>query len=113
LADKRGRSKAIFSPLFGARQSMRPFMIAKQTAPLILSVLTSVVGFDPTVAKAATSYVYDPVGRLTAVIYDDGVCATYSYDANGNRTSSNIATNAAGPLTWGSGLWGCSTWSSH
>jgi YD repeat-containing protein len=62
--------------------------------------------------QAATTYLYDPQGRLTAIIYDNGNCVAYSYDADGNRTSSRVAINAAGSLTWGSGLWGCRSWSS-
>jgi YD repeat-containing protein len=66
----------------------------------------------PKTAEAATVYLYDPQGRLTATIYDSGVCVTYSYDADGNRTSSVVSLSATGSLTWGAGLWGCRTWSS-
>lgn len=38
-------------------------------------------------AFAATTYVYDDLGRLTKVCYDNGQTITYSYDAAGNRTS--------------------------
>jgi YD repeat-containing protein len=35
----------------------------------------------------ATSYVYDPAGRLVAEIASDGSSAVYAYDSNGNITS--------------------------
>ena len=38
-------------------------------------------------ALAATTYVYDDLGRLSAVCYDNGLKITYSYDAMGNRSS--------------------------
>lgn len=42
------------------------------------------------------TYEYDNLGRLTGVIYDDGSQITYTYDANGNRLSSEIV--GGGPL---------------
>ncbi len=77
---------------------------------LLVLLVSSIAYFYPNAAEASTSYLYDPTGRLTTVIYDNGVCVTYSYDADGNRTSSKVATNAAISLTWGAGLWGCTTW---
>ena len=38
-------------------------------------------------AIAATSYLYDDLGRLCAVCYDNGNEIAYKYDAAGNRTS--------------------------
>ncbi|MFJ4389278.1 RHS repeat domain-containing protein [Pseudomonas soli] len=42
-------------------------------------------------ASAGTvSYTYDPLGRVTQVVYSDGSTTTtisYQYDAAGNRTS--------------------------
>lgn len=38
-------------------------------------------------AFAAENYVYDELGRLTKVVYEDGTYMTYSYDASGNRTA--------------------------
>jgi YD repeat-containing protein len=61
-------------------------------------------------ATAATTYLYDLVGRLTVIRYDNGVCVAYSYDADGDRTSSSTALNATGPLEWGASAWGCKTW---
>jgi len=90
---------------------MRSFVIHKPIVAFV--VLAPLICLGPNPVFAATSYLYDPVGHLTAVIYDNGVCVTYSYDANGNRISSNTATNATGSLTWGSGSWGCTTWTSQ
>ena len=38
-------------------------------------------------SSASTSYVYDNLGRIWTVTYDNGLQVTYSYDAAGNRTS--------------------------
>jgi YD repeat-containing protein len=38
----------------------------------------------------AVRYAYDPLGRLTQAVFDNGTTTTtvsYSYDATGNRTS--------------------------
>ena len=90
---------------------MRPFTDSTRLAVTIATVAAAVICLSANAALAATNYIYDPVGRLTVVIYDNGVCVAYSYDADGNRTASNIATSATGSLTWGSGVWGCTTWS--
>lgn len=37
-------------------------------------------------ARADVSYVYDDLGRVTSIQYDDGRLVSYSYDAAGNRT---------------------------
>ena len=42
-------------------------------------------------AATSATYEYDALGRLTAVIYDDGFRIIYTYDAAGNRTSQIIA----------------------
>ena len=38
-------------------------------------------------AVAATTYVYDTLGRLSAVCYDNGRKITYTYDPAGNRSA--------------------------
>lgn len=60
--------------------------------------------------RAATVYTYDTLGRLVAIVYDNGIGVTYSYDQSGNQTFSQVVTCGTGPLTWGGGTWGCSTW---
>ena len=64
----------------------------------------------PNGVNASASYTYDLLGRLTTVVYDNGLCISYSYDPNGNRTA--IATIATSPQTavWGSANWGCFNW---
>jgi YD repeat-containing protein len=76
-------------------------------AILALTVLGLLI---PNGVDASAVYTYDPVGRLTTVVYDNGVCVSYSYDANGNRTA--LATPATSPQTavWGSANWGCFNW---
>lgn len=91
---------------------MRPASVLRRVVRTTVGVSLLVAYLFPKGAEAATTYLYDPEGRLTAIIYDNGNCVAYSYDADGNRTSSRVAVNAAGSLTWGSGLWGCRTWSS-
>lgn len=51
-------------------------------------------------------YTYDPLGRIATASYDTGVCITYTYDANGSRTSQKILVTAAGST----GVWGCFKW---
>lgn len=72
--------------------------------PLALAVSGSMI---PTAANSSATYGYDGLGRLTSVLYDNGVCIAYGYDANGNRTAQ---TNTFGTATWGSGVWGCFQW---
>jgi len=65
----------------------------------------------PESAVASVSYTYDPVGRVTTAIYDNGLCVAYAYDANGNRTAqTNTMGGAPVTATWGTGVWGCFSW---
>jgi len=68
----------------------------------------------PTGSIASAIYTYDQVGRLTTALYDNGVCVAYAYDANGNRTSqiNTLGGTPASPI-WGSGVWGCFSWTPH
>lgn len=55
------------------------------TTVLSLMLMTPI----PVLAGAA-NYSYDPLGRITQVVYTDGsttTTITYQYDASGNRTS--------------------------
>ncbi len=62
-------------------------------------------------AIGSVSYTYDQLGRLTTGLYDNGLCIAYSYDANGNRTAqTNTISSAPEQPTWGTGVWGCFTW---
>lgn len=38
----------------------------------------------------SASYVYDDLGRLIAINYDDGTTISYSYDNTGNRITRTV-----------------------
>jgi YD repeat-containing protein len=91
-------------------------VLANWKASLLLSLAALLAGISRlSPAEAATNYLYDPTGRLTVAIYDSGVCIAYAYDANGDRTSVTTFTGppVAAKLIWGTGNWGCTTWSSN
>jgi len=52
---------------------------------LLATTVLAVLATGP--ARSATTYVYDNLGRIWTVTYDNGLQVTYSYDAGGNRTS--------------------------
>lgn len=65
----------------------------------------------PSEADSSSDFTYDPVGRVTTALYDNGLCVAYGYDANGNRTSQTNTISPAPELhTWGSGVLGCFKW---
>lgn len=65
----------------------------------------------PANAIASASYTYDPLGRVTTAIYDNGLCVAYAYDANGNRIAqTNTLGGAPTTASWGTGTWGCFAW---
>ena len=57
---------------------------------------------------AGVTYTYDQPGRIATGLYDNGLCLAYTYDANGNRTAQTAST--PGAPAWGSGTWGCFSW---
>lgn len=57
-------------------------------------------------ANGSVVYTYDALGRLITANYDTGVCISYQYDANGNRTSEKILVIGSASK----GIWGCFTW---
>lgn len=63
-----------------------------------------------TAAEADVVFTYDNLGRVRTARYDNGVCVTYAYDANGNRTAQSNVSGSSGTPTWGSGVWGCFPW---
>lgn len=69
----------------------------------------AVLLMGPSVARAANSYSYDQLGRLTSVLYGNGSCVAYAYDAAGNRSSVGNVVGGEGS-TWSSGVWGCFRW---
>jgi YD repeat-containing protein len=76
-----------------------------------LALLSLIGALVPSSVDASGSYSYDMLGRLTTALYDNGTCVAYAYDANGNRTSQTITLSGAptSPV-WGSGIWGCFSW---
>lgn len=81
-----------------------PFHPLRSLTAAIVLVLTSS-------SIAADRYGYDALGRLTSVRYENGLCAIYTYDANGNlvRRISNAAPQASATL-WGGGGWSSFDW---
>jgi YD repeat-containing protein len=76
--------------------------------PLLVAIIVSIAGGS---AAASVAYTYDQNGRLNTAHYDNGICVTYSYDPNGNRTAqTNLAVGSPPPATWGSSVWGCFNW---
>jgi YD repeat-containing protein len=77
----------------------------------LLTVLLIMCGISETrAANGSVAYTYDALGRVATVSYDTGVCIIYSYDANGNRTQQTINVGSASSAVWGTGVWGCFTW---
>lgn len=91
---------------------MARFRIRNVCVAVLLVVLAGTTSVDAVAASA--SYTYDPLGRVTTALYDNGVCIAYSYDAAGNRTSqSNTASGPSESAVWGSGVWGCFVWTAQ
>ena len=85
---------------------------ACQARALLTASMLALLGiFIPAGTDASVIYTYDQLGRLSTALYDTGLCIAYTYDANGNRTSRSITVSSApeSPI-WGSGVWGCFSW---
>jgi YD repeat-containing protein len=50
-----------------------------------LFALLSLVSVAVYAATGSVTYVYDDIGQLVEMVYDDGTTITYTYDAVGNR----------------------------
>jgi YD repeat-containing protein len=78
---------------------------------IVALALVPLAIFVPSGRGASVTYTYDPAGRLTTALYDNGLCVAYGYDAAGNRTSqNNMAAGAPQTPRWGTGVWGCFAW---
>lgn len=65
----------------------------------------------PSDADSSSDFTYDPDGRVTTALYDNGSCIAYGYDTNGNRASQTNTISGTPELpTWGSGVLGCFKW---
>src|SRR5260370_19732375 len=58
-----------------------------RTRSLIVSITLLLGLFASGGSDASVVYTYDPAGRVTTALYDNGACIAYGYDATGNRTS--------------------------
>ncbi len=66
-----------------------------------------------TALAAEDRYGYDELGRLSSVRYEDGLCAIYTYDANGNLTRRiREAAPLAPPTLWNGADWNDFNWTS-
>jgi len=76
-------------------------------------VIFSMMAMTPSASQASVAYTYDGLGRVATALYDNNLCLSYTYDANGNRTA-RVVTAAGSPNSpvWGTGVWGCFRWSS-
>ncbi|MBU2569641.1 MAG: RHS repeat protein [Gammaproteobacteria bacterium] len=54
-----------------------------------MTLLIGLTTVNPAWAGSA-DYVYDNLGRLIAINYDDGTTITYSYDNTGNRITRTV-----------------------
>ncbi|RJT23902.1 hypothetical protein D3227_38240 [Mesorhizobium waimense] len=83
---------------------------ARRVRTYLAALVLGFLGEFPADASASTSYTYDSLGRLETVLYDNGLCIAYTYDANGNRTAITTISTTPGAPKWGSGVWGCIPW---
>ena len=60
-------------------------MTDKVTKTILFVFVGLLIGLWPSSANAAR-YEYDPLNRLTRVVYDENTSIEYSYDSVGNRT---------------------------
>jgi YD repeat-containing protein len=83
-------------------------MVRRITRASLLVAMGVVVS---TVVKADARMSYDRAGRVTSALYDNGLCITFSYDSNGNRTT-QLNSSSTTPQTpvWGTGTFGCFVW---
>jgi len=87
------------------------FIRGRRARQLLLFAVSTIGILSADGARASVSYTYDQLGRVTTAVYDNGMCVAYAYDKNGNRTSqtNTISSPAESPI-WGSGVWGCFSW---
>ena len=85
--------------------------VQQAKALLTVALLASLGILLPLGAVGSVIYTYDPLGRVTTGLYDNGLCIAYSYDASGNWTAQTATVSSAPESpTWGSGVWGCFSW---
>lgn len=67
--------------------SRRSFRVGLGLAGVVVALIAG------NAMAGSVSYTYDVLGRLTQVVYGNGVVVIYAYDAAGNR-SSTVTTGA-------------------
>ncbi len=78
---------------------------------LVTAIMLGLSGaLMPNQSDAEVSYTYDPLGRVTMALYDNGFCVSYTYDPDGNRIGQN---NAVAQPVWGSSVWRCVHWTAQ
>lgn len=74
----------------------------------------AIAAFSPSVASAngVPMAVLAPASLVYSVslLSSSAMCVTYSYDANGNRTTVVTGAAASGTVNWGSEPFGCFEW---
>lgn len=80
----------------------------------LVGLVLLVIDLQPAAAQTPPSATdtYDGAGRIATTLYSDQTCVAHKYDSQGNRTNVSVS-KASTPETsvWGSGVWGCFTWS--
>jgi YD repeat-containing protein len=92
---------------------MRARIRRRRTSLAVLGMACLGILISRDAESGAVTYGYDPSGRITTALYDNGLCTVYAYDASGNRTSQiNFGPPQTPPPLWGSPSWGSFNWSS-
>jgi YD repeat-containing protein len=99
------------TPAFGTLPAkLEAFRLSHRAIARLWILILILISEGCPVAEATINYSYDRLGRLTSAAYENGVCLTYSYDANGNRTVISSIIAPVGPPTWGAAPFGCFNW---
>ncbi|HEM8710283.1 RHS repeat domain-containing protein [Acinetobacter baumannii] len=63
-------------------------------------LLILAISMTPIAYAASATYKYDSSGKLISIQYDDGSEITYSYDNQGNMTTSTSSKKDPSDLSW-------------
>lgn len=92
-----------------ARCALIPARRGSVAKKLLFTLL--LLGMSSAANAEGTTYTYDSLGRVTSVSYSSGMIIVYSYDLNGNRTSTVTNTNTTFGV-WNSFNWSAALWHS-
>jgi hypothetical protein len=76
----------------------------------VLGSLLSMGLGSPAHANIAVPLGAFPLVTMTGVVPTSSSCSRYTYDQNGNRLSRSASGLPTDTPTWGSSVFGCSTW---